>query len=58
MLNTTSGTVTKYEVFDLNTGLKAAGPYATSRRAYAKSNQLDLVYGAIRYGIRPIQERA
>jgi len=43
---------TKYEVFNITTGAKVAGPYSTSKRAYDKSNKLDLEYGAINYGIR------
>lgn len=43
---------TKYDVVDLQTGV-VIGTYATRKRARSKADKLDLIYGAVRYGVRP-----
>lgn len=46
----------KFEVYDHRTGERVSGPYSDAKRARTAREKKDLVYGAVRYGVRPVKK--
>lgn len=44
-----------YEVIDSRTGQRVGGPYKTMARALNRADELDLVYGAVRYRVQRVK---
>lgn len=45
----------KFAVIDRHTGEQVGKPYTNKSRARSRADKLDIVYGAIRYGVREIK---
>ena len=41
-------------IIDSRTGLQVGKQYDSSRKAHAKADRLDSVYGAVRYIVKPV----
>jgi hypothetical protein len=43
-----------YLIIDVKTNRPVGKPYQSIRRAYARADKLDLIYGAVRYIVKSI----